>query len=72
MNLSSEFFSRKRAAEFVGLSVKTLERLAAEGTGPPYVRIAERRVVYDRADLVSWAGQRKFKSRAHELSAAAP
>jgi predicted DNA-binding transcriptional regulator AlpA len=67
MDLHSEFLSRKRAANLLGVSSKTLERLASEGNGPPYVRIALRRVVYERGDLVNWARERKYKSHAHEM-----
>ena len=66
--LETAFLTRERAAEFLGISSKTLERLASVGDGPLFVRIALRRVVYERSDLIAWSKARKFRSKAHELS----
>ncbi len=42
-----------RAAQFVGVSKRTLEKWRYEGIGPPYLKLG-RRVLYSMADLEDW------------------
>jgi predicted DNA-binding transcriptional regulator AlpA len=46
-------FDQKRAAHFLGLSVRTLERHRVAGTGPPFARLG-RLVRYRQHDLADW------------------
>ena len=48
-------FPEKRAAEFLGLSIKTLQKRRVTGGGPRYCRISSRCIRYKRADLITWA-----------------
>ena len=48
------FLTQSEAAEFLRVSVRSLERWRLEGIGPPYRRFG-RRVVYERDDLLTWA-----------------
>jgi predicted DNA-binding transcriptional regulator AlpA len=50
-----------RAAEFLGLSSSTLNKLRVRGGGPPYLKLG-RRVVYDTADLEAWSASRRRTS----------
>lgn len=50
--------SRAEAAELLGLSVPLLERHAAAGTGPAFVRLSARRLGYRVADLRAWLAER--------------
>ena len=52
------YLDTKQAAAYVGLSVKTLEKLRVTGRGPRYAK-AGRRVIYDRRDLDRWVAARK-------------
>ncbi len=52
------YLDTKQAAAYVGLSVKTLEKLRVTGRGPRYAK-AGRRVIYDRRDLDRWVAERK-------------
>lgn len=45
----------KRAAEFLGLSIKTLQKRRVTGDGPKFLKISSRCVRYRRADLIAWA-----------------
>lgn len=47
--------SEKKAAEFLGLSIKTLQKKRGTGDGPQYIRISSRCIRYRRRDLVEWA-----------------
>jgi len=45
----------KKAAEFLGLSIKTLQKRRVTGDGPRYCRISSRCIRYKRADLIAWS-----------------
>jgi predicted DNA-binding transcriptional regulator AlpA len=63
--MSEIYLSREKAAEYLAVSVKTLERLASDGGGPAFVQIAKRRVVYIKSDIDAWAASRRYRSIAH-------
>ena len=51
-----------RAARFIGVSKRTLEKWRYEGGGPPYLKLG-RRVLYCLADLEEWISrQRRFST----------
>lgn len=53
------FAPQEPVAEFLGLSVRTMERLRLEGRGPVYRKFG-RRVLYQWRDVLTWAdGQRR-------------
>ncbi len=47
-----------RAANFVGVSRRTLEKWRYEGSGPPYLKLG-RRVLYCLPDLEEWINRRR-------------
>lgn len=47
------------AAGRLRVSVRTLERWRAHGTGPPYVVVGGRSVRYARSDLAAWIALRR-------------
>ena len=54
--------TRREASDYLGslgfaVAVNTLAKYATVGGGPPYVRFGKR-VLYQRADLVTWAHAR--------------
>ena len=52
--LPPRFLRTKEAAEFLGLSARTLEKHRTYGTGPAYHKLGGR-VVYSVDDLRAWA-----------------
>lgn len=52
--LPPRFLRTKEAAEFIGLSPRTLEKHRTYGTGPAYRKLGGR-VVYAIDDLEAWA-----------------
>lgn len=48
----------RAAAEYVGSSKSTLEKLRLTGGGPPFIKLG-RTVVYDSRDLDEWLAARK-------------
>ena len=55
------YLSTWEAAEYLGLSVRTLDRYRKEGGGPAYHRF-RRRIRYHRADVEAWAGTRRVET----------
>jgi hypothetical protein len=48
------FAPQEPVAEFLGLSVRTMERLRLEGRGPVFRKFG-RRVMYQWRDVLAWA-----------------
>ena len=48
----------KTAAEFIGLSHVTLERMRKLGTAPKHLALSPRRLGYRIADLLAWLNSR--------------
>lgn len=66
MNHTIERTKRRRmrsreAAEYLGLTEYTLARFRRESGGPPFIKIGERGVVYDTADLDAWLEKNKIE-----------
>ena len=59
-----EVWDVKQAAAFLGMSDRTLQRLADTGDGPPRVQLSPRRIGYLRSDLATWVGQRRCAPQA--------
>jgi predicted DNA-binding transcriptional regulator AlpA len=57
------------AAQFLGLSVSTLNKLRLSGNGPPYMKFGHR-VLYDLRDVEGWACEhRRFHTSESPLKA---
>jgi len=54
-----QWLNKPRAAQFTGLSTRTLDRLALGGDGPPRIRIGAR-WMYPRAALMDWMNGRNI------------
>jgi predicted DNA-binding transcriptional regulator AlpA len=46
--------SERQAADFLGVTVRALQKWRVTGTGPTYVRISSRCIRYRRRDLHAW------------------
>ena len=57
----TERLSTSEAADLIGVSARTLERLRERGLGPPYVRLTPRVVFYSRRDLDQWVAGRRVE-----------
>lgn len=54
----SKYVSEKRAAEYIGISVKTLQRKRREEKGPAYIQIG-RLFKYTKPDIDAWMQKAK-------------
>ena len=68
MNDRCSYLSTRRAAEYLGLSARTLDRYRVSGDGPVFHRFGGR-VRYTRADLDAWAKARRRTSTSDDGSA---
>ena len=59
----SGFFDTRRAADYLGLSPRTLDGYRVSGDGPAFHRFGNR-VRYCRPDLDAWAGNRRATTTA--------
>lgn len=55
------YLSEKQTADYIGLSVKTLQRMRLSGKGMPFIK-AGARVLYDICDLNAYMNERKVQS----------
>lgn len=53
-----ELLTEPEAANLLRLSRRTLQRYRAANTGPAYRRSGHLRIVYPRAELLSWSAAR--------------
>jgi excisionase family DNA binding protein len=54
---SSAFLSESDAAEYLGLSKKTLQRWRFNHKGPTYAKLNNKLIRYHHADLDEWVNQ---------------
>lgn len=54
----SRIATEHEAARLLGLSVTTLRRLRASGSGPPVCRLSVKRLGYRIGDLDRWVSER--------------
>lgn len=65
------FYGEDAAAEMLGVSARTMQRMRSEGWGPAYTRVGKRLIGYNEAALKEYAEARTFLHHADELSRAA-
>jgi hypothetical protein len=61
------YLNRVKAAKYLGLSERTLDRLRVSGGGPTYWK-AGARVMYDQRDLDDWVGKHKRQSTSEVIN----
>jgi predicted DNA-binding transcriptional regulator AlpA len=61
MQNENRFLSRDEAAKFLGLRPQTLANLSWRNEGPPFIKLSERCVRYDRDELINWMKAREVR-----------
>ncbi|MBB2159946.1 hypothetical protein HLH48_07130 [Gluconacetobacter sacchari] len=54
--------SEGEAAAMLNMAPRTLQGKRLDGSGPPFVRLSDRRIGYAVADLQSWIASRSVRS----------
>ena len=67
MSTNRRYLNTQQAADYLGISPKTLTKMRISGDGPRYSK-ARRRVIYDVADLDAWVEARKRRFTAEAVS----
>ena len=62
----SEFHTETQLCKRLHVNPRTTMRWRDDGTGPPYVRVGPRRLLYRRADVDAWLAAHTFPHRAAE------
>ncbi|MCG4260281.1 helix-turn-helix domain-containing protein [Acetobacter senegalensis] len=57
-------YSEAQAADFLGMSRRTLQNMRQTGDGPAFVKISARRVGYSLSSLKTWVASRSVQSTA--------
>jgi len=55
-------FDEKQVARLLSLSVKTVQKFRANGSGPKFIRISPRCVRYVLSDILEWQAARRVSS----------
>jgi predicted DNA-binding transcriptional regulator AlpA len=50
--------AEKDVKDWLGISIPTLHRMRANGTGPCFVQLSTRRIAYRKSDIEAWITQR--------------
>ena len=53
-----------QVAAMLGVSERALEGRRYRGTGPPFVRLSPRRLLYERGQVEAWLAERSTSDRA--------
>jgi len=62
-----ELLSSRQAAEYLGVSPRTIERWRLQGEGPSYIRLGRTKCVrYSKEDLQSFVGEHSFRHTSEE------
>ena len=56
--------SEIETAEELSLSVRTLQAMRLEGTGPAFIKLTQRRIGYALSELERWISERSVRSTA--------
>ncbi|MCP4005462.1 MAG: AlpA family phage regulatory protein [bacterium] len=59
MESTNRILRTPAAADYVGLSPSTLERMRLSGDGPTFIRLGGRAVGYDINDLDAWLDEQR-------------
>lgn len=67
--MPNPFLTTKEAAARVHLSPATLERMRVRGDGPPFLKLSQKRVIYDGEQLDAWARSQTHTSTSEYVAA---
>jgi predicted DNA-binding transcriptional regulator AlpA len=60
--------SEHRAAELLGLSVRTLQRFRVEGRGPRFLKLGRKRVAYSETEIAAWLQSCQRESTSQQIA----
>lgn len=69
MDTPTDYLTDSQFCGMMNVTPRTSNQWRRDNTGPAYVRIGPRRILYRRADVDAWLASRTFKHRAAEVVA---
>jgi predicted DNA-binding transcriptional regulator AlpA len=69
MTKTHPHLSSEDLAERLGISIRSVERMRQNGTGPRWLRAGARRVAFPLHEVELWEAERTHTSRAAEMAA---
>ena len=67
---SQEYITEQGLHELYLIPRRTAQRWRQDGTGPKFIRLGRRRIVYRISDVEAWLTARTYRHRADELARA--
>jgi predicted DNA-binding transcriptional regulator AlpA len=67
--MQDALLTEKKAAPIIGVSVRALQKWRQNGHGPKYIKISNRCIRYDRADIDLWCARLKVNNTAQQTEA---
>lgn len=70
--LPSPYLNSQEAADILRISIRTLERMRVEGSGPRYLKAGNgtrARVLYRQADVEQWLESKSYQSTSEYVQA---
>ncbi len=61
-NDPERFVDERRAAEFLNVSVRTIQRWRTDGDGPEFYKLGAKKIAYRLTGCARWAEKRAFYS----------
>ena len=68
---SPEFLTTTEASEVLRVAPQTLRRWRCRGSGPPFIKVSNNRVVYRWSAIENFVSDREFSSTSDEAAATA-
>ena len=65
---SQEYITEQGLHDRYLIPPRTAQRWRQDGTGPKFIRLGRRRIVYRISDVEAWLTARTFRHRADELA----
>jgi predicted DNA-binding transcriptional regulator AlpA len=53
-----QLLNEKQVAAWIGISLPSLQRMRAGGSGPPFVQLSRRRIGYKKSSIEDWLQSR--------------
>ena len=67
MDQATEYLTDAQFCGQMNITPRTSNEWRRQNTGPAYVRVGPRRILYRRSDVETWLASRTFKHRAAEV-----
>ena len=61
-SVNDRLLSQRQTADYLGLTIPTLQRQRTDGTGPRFLKLGRRKIAYRLSDIHTWIDGRVVAS----------